>query len=82
MELLFSFLGVAIVLLLLFFSNERSLELLTDEITKTLVKIFNTALFTLFIYFLICLWLVWSLVAARRILVPSCGLFCRGTWSL
>lgn len=40
MELLFSFLGVAIVLLLLFyFSNEHSLlELLTDEITKTWLK--------------------------------------------
>lgn len=41
MELLFLFLGVAIVLLLLFyFLNEHSslLELLIDEITKTWLK--------------------------------------------
>ena len=41
MELLFQFLGVAIVLLLLFyFLNEHSslLELLIDEITKTWLK--------------------------------------------
>ena len=62
MELLFSFLGVAIVLLLLsyFFKwTFFSFGAIYWWNNKDLVKIFIPALFTLFVYFLIFIWLVW-----------------------